>query len=438
MVSIVRPLFVSDPLCVLRGCLASRPDHAPFLYAFPSPLNLPLNLPFFFHQTLPLISFSHPRKKAQVLLARKKRVLTSIETLEAEKRQVLEDRITKIETTTLSSEGGTAVAECILEHGSPAEIMVARPSLTTGLGNLIKEHQALYAPTHKDIKLDFVDNMPDLTAQLDAFGKIAAARVDAAQCTVVGAGAGLDGRAVKAGATFGFTIAVVDDAGANVENPAQLATATLYLLDRSTVAANAQLAAGSEGGVTGTCVAPATAGEYSLAVTVDGAHVQGSPFALNVTTLVEFSGIKIESDGVSAKELIASGWTLAYAKTYSHGTKVAELDALHGTKFLVAARRTGADILTVAAMGDRDQVLRRTTSRTEAHEHNGAHWYCFKGKGFGFAPNGTVNVGSADTHDKDSPHRLSWHMTGSGGWRAGSACRLSDSAEWEKLIFTLN
>ena len=113
------------------------------------------------------------RKKAQILLARKNKVLKTIETIEVEKKQVLEDRITEFETTTESSEGGTAVAECILEHGSPAEIMIARPSLTSGLGKLIKEHQTHLAPKHKDIKLDFVDNMPDLEAQLDTFGKIA-------------------------------------------------------------------------------------------------------------------------------------------------------------------------------------------------------------------------------------------------------------------------
>lgn len=383
------------------------------------------------------------RKKAQILLARKKKVLKTIETIEVEKKQVLEDRITEFETTTESSEGGTAVAECILEHGSPAEIMIARPSLTRGLEKLIKEHQTLLAPKHKDIKLDFVDTMPDLEAQLDTFGKIAAARVDAAKCTVVGDSAGLDGSTIRVGAAFSFSITVVDDEGASVENAAQLAKATLIVPGESTVVASAQMTDGSKGSgvVAGTCIAPKVAGKYALSVTVDGTPVQSSPFAINVTTTIEFSGIKLESDGVSVKDLVASGWTLAHQKLYNYNTKVEELDALQGKKFLVAARKTGADILTVAAMGNKEVILKRTTSRSEAYEHNGAYWYCGiteGGNSFGFAPNGTVNLKNPDMHDQASPYRLSWIMTGGcGGWRAGSTTGIHGSTEWEMLIFTI-
>ena len=114
-----------------------------------------------------------------------------------------------------------------------------------------------------------------------------------------------------------------------------------------------------------------------------------------------------------------------------------ELDALNGKKVLVAARQTGSDILTIAAMGDKDAVLKRTTDMEEAYEHNGACWYCYEYNGFGFAPNGTVRVNNADAEDRASPHRLSWHLDGQGGgWRAGSNIDLNRSTDWEKLVFT--
>lgn len=204
-----------------------------------------------------------------------------------------------------------------------------------------------------------------------------------------------------------------------------------------------QLTDGSKGSgvVAGTCIAPKVAGKYALSVTVDGTPVQSSPFAITVTSTIEFSGIKLESDGVSVKGLVASGWTLAHQKLYNYHTKVEELDALQGKKFLVAARKTGGDILAVAAMGDKEVILKRTTSGTEAHEHNGAYWYCCESNGFGFAPNGTVSVYCADTTDEANPgQRLSWFLNNRDefGYRAGSSVDdARDSTDWEMLVFTV-
>jgi hypothetical protein len=186
-----------------------------------------------------------------------------------------------------------------------------------------------------------------------------------------------------------------------------------------------------------TYTAPAKAGTWSLEVLVGGDHVRGSPFAVEVQNLIEFSGIKIEQDNLSSAALLQSGWTLSYQHLYEYKTTVAELDAVGGTKWLVAARRKGKDTLVVAAMGDRDVVLKRTRERAVAHEHNGAYWYCFEGNSFGFAPTARVNLWYADEEDQASQHRLSWFLDkDDGGWRAGYACNLDTSKDWEKLIFT--
>jgi hypothetical protein len=147
-----------------------------------------------------------------------------------------------------------------------------------------------------------------------------------------------------------------------------------------------------------------------------------------------------EQDKLSSAALVRSGWTLSFQHFYNHKTTVAELDAVGGTKWIVAARRKGKDTLVVAAMGDKAAVLKRTTNSDVADEHNGAYWYCSEVSGaqsFGFAPVAKVSLCQADAHDKASPHRLSWHIHGNnGGWRAGSNYAIHISTAWEMLIFT--
>ena len=46
-------------------------------------------------------------------------------------------------------------------------------------------------------------------------------------------------------------------------------------------------------------------------------------------------------------------------------------------------------VIALAAIGERDEVLRPTTSMTETKRHNGAYWYFLDGASFGFAPNVT-------------------------------------------------
>ena len=67
---------------------------------------------------------------------------------------------------------------------------------------------------------------------------------------------------------------------------------------------------------------------------------------------------------------------------------------------------------------------------------NGSYFYFTAGTSIGFAPNSTVVQGSADTQDAFTCNagnggdlRLSWHLTGVGGWRAGCSIGLNASPE---------
>ena len=129
-------------------------------------------------------------------------------------------------------------------------------------------------------------------------------------------------------------------------------------------------------------------------------------------------------------------WTAAYSKPYSHGTTREQLASVpaHARYVFVGAVSPDGNIA-LAAMGERDEVLRVTDSVEKAHEHNGVHWYFKPGWAFGFSPTEEICLCNADTNDTSRELRLSWHLTGQGGWRAGNAKDLNKSEEWRKLVY---
>ena len=140
------------------------------------------------------------------------------------------------------------------------------------------------------------------------------------------------------------------------------------------------------------------------------------------------------------------GLAVLYDEPYSHKTDAAALRAAAAaagcTHVVVAAARGGEGALKVAAAGAVDAALGGTAG-DETRVSHGAHWYCRRERGFGFAPNDDVERGNtlADRYHRDDPLRLSWIINGEyGGWRAGDVCNLhqgSGSSEWRKLVWGL-
>jgi hypothetical protein len=130
------------------------------------------------------------------------------------------------------------------------------------------------------------------------------------------------------------------------------------------------------------------------------------------------------------------GWTCIYHKPYADKTTEQVFrTALNGsaTRILVAARHKNSNTLALAAMGRINVVLKETSDSSPCNLENGVYWYHWKNHSFGFSDTRNINLGTADL--LDGKQKLSWHLTGRGGYRVGDIKNLNESKEWEKLVF---
>eukprot|EP00761_Pharyngomonas_kirbyi_P010717 gb/GECH01010739.1/.p1 GENE.gb/GECH01010739.1/~~gb/GECH01010739.1/.p1 ORF type:complete len:645 (+),score=160.80 gb/GECH01010739.1/:1-1935(+) len=126
------------------------------------------------------------------------------------------------------------------------------------------------------------------------------------------------------------------------------------------------------------------------------------------------------------------GWTLCYHKPYADRTSSEIFRRCKGTRILVAAKHKNSVKLALCAMG-RIDVVTQETFEHETLLENGVYWYNWPNHAFGFSSTSNINLGSADL--AEGTHKLSWHLTGRGGYRCGEIKTLNESAEWEKLVF---
>jgi len=146
-----------------------------------------------------------------------------------------------------------------------------------------------------------------------------------------------------------------------------------------------------------------------------------------------FSGIK-----TNLKMSDLEGWEVAFCKPYVHKSSMEDfqLPGIAGdSAVLVGVRKAGADELLLAAIG-RLYVITADKPLDSTKFHNGVYWYCTAGKSIGFAPDAKVIMKNADTRDAASSCRMSWHLDGGGGYRAGSHCDLDGSSGFEKVLMT--
>jgi hypothetical protein len=129
---------------------------------------------------------------------------------------------------------------------------------------------------------------------------------------------------------------------------------------------------------------------------------------------------------------LLKGWTCIYQQPYSHSTTESVINDTKGARILIAARHKNSSRLALCAMGRREDVVRETVENETTFE-NGVYFYHWKNRSIGFSPADDINLGTADLGNGSK--KLSWHLTGRGGYRCGNLIRLNDSSEWEKLIF---
>eukprot|EP00761_Pharyngomonas_kirbyi_P007636 gb/GECH01007646.1/.p1 GENE.gb/GECH01007646.1/~~gb/GECH01007646.1/.p1 ORF type:complete len:490 (+),score=110.75 gb/GECH01007646.1/:1-1470(+) len=141
---------------------------------------------------------------------------------------------------------------------------------------------------------------------------------------------------------------------------------------------------------------------------------------------------------VQVDKLEQMGWKIVYQTHYGHTTTESELKNLRddGAFFCVAGRKKGNNNLMTAAFGINEDVFLikdRENSAPKASNTN-VHWYLSPDESFGFAPNSNIELNSADVHARNDDDRVSWHLSGGGGWRVGSITGLNSDNDYEKIV----
>jgi hypothetical protein len=116
------------------------------------------------------------------------------------------------------------------------------------------------------------------------------------------------------------------------------------------------------------------------------------------------------------------------------------LSSCNKTNLLLGCRPKNSTVLTVAAMGNRADVLYNCSSISNCvRVANGVGWYYSNSYSWGFAKeNDPVVRNSCDTGNTNPAYRLCWHTQNQGGYRCGSVSKLNSDATWEKIIYHAN
>ncbi len=141
-----------------------------------------------------------------------------------------------------------------------------------------------------------------------------------------------------------------------------------------------------------------------------------------------------------------TGWTECWSGGYEANipslTTAILTNQCPGERLLLACKPNGADTLTLAAMGERVDVLFDTgMDQAGKHEANGVAWYFSASWSMGFARAGDeVNRFSCDVADVNPEDRLCWHTEEDAftpGYRCGATNGIFDPG-WTRVIYRAN
>ncbi len=150
-----------------------------------------------------------------------------------------------------------------------------------------------------------------------------------------------------------------------------------------------------------------------------------------------FEGIR---QNVALAEIEEGGFEECFSGVYNGNENIAQIleDCGEGI-LLMGCMPNGAEALTLAAMGERDEVLTDVGNvRDAVHNHNGVDWYFNDSYSWGFAAEGSgVARGSCDTSNVQPEFRMCWHTSNgalSSGYRCGNQF-LNGNAGWTRVIY---
>ena len=135
--------------------------------------------------------------------------------------------------------------------------------------------------------------------------------------------------------------------------------------------------------------------------------------------------------------MINNGYTLILEVGYDYQTKYSDFNNYKNTCktnsiICLGGGQAGSDSIRVVACAACSDVITDTAINSPVY-HGLAYWYLSDPTSVGFSPTSTISQGQADTYDITNELRLSWHLTGSDGYRAGSI--VNPGTTYYKYVF---
>ena len=106
-------------------------------------------------------------------------------------------------------------------------------------------------------------------------------------------------------------------------------------------------------------------------------------------------------------------------------------------RLLLGCRSVGQSILSVAAIGNRADVLYNCSLEEICpHIANDVAWYFQSSSAWGFTrASDPIQLASCDTMSTDPNYRLCWHINSGDGYRCGNTILLNSDSAWERVIY---
>lgn len=157
------------------------------------------------------------------------------------------------------------------------------------------------------------------------------------------------------------------------------------------------------------------------------------------TTPLIFSGVQFD---LSPQDVELSGWEQCWSGLYSKSDQLDDIfQACSGAWLLIACRSVSSMNFDVAAMAPREAVLHDTgKGATSVFTYNGVDWYFNPDHSWGFVKTGD-SVFRSNCDISGGNTGLCWHTSNNqvvDGYKCGSADRLNNSDEYERMIYHLS
>ena len=142
---------------------------------------------------------------------------------------------------------------------------------------------------------------------------------------------------------------------------------------------------------------------------------------------------------VNEERVTSGGWTECHSESMTVHQSPSSLDAImrrcSKSNLIMGCRKVGSPTITLlAAAPDGKEALKVTGASGQII--NGSKWYRATGSSYGFAhERSSVRLSSADPGTEKAEMRLSYHISGSGGYRCGSTKSLNNNNGWERLYY---